>query len=116
MLLGVVLLFAPQWVWLVVTVVGTLGCLASLVLVSAGDSPRSARLGAAVAFVVVACCCLQPIASVRGVPVRAASVRGQQIDAGGLHVMWLGGVLPVVFRLDDWGGYRFLAQDASPSN
>ncbi len=115
-LLGAVLLFAPQWVWLIVTVVGTLGCLAAVVVVWGGGAPHAARLGAAVAFVVVACCGVQPIASVRGVPVQVASVRGRQVDAGGLHVMWLGGVVPVVFRLNVWGGYRFLAQDASPSN
>jgi hypothetical protein len=85
-----------------------------LALVSGGAVPHTARLGAAVAFVVVACCGLQPLASVRGVPVSIASVRGRQVDAGSLHVMWLGGVLPVVFRLNVWGGYNFI--NASPSN
>jgi hypothetical protein len=115
-LLGVVLLFGPQWVWLIVAVVGTLGCLLAAMLVWGKEAPRTARLATAVAFVVVACCGFQPVVSVRGVPVDVASVRGQRIDAGGLHVMWLGGVLPVVFRLVDWAGYRFLAMDASPGN
>lgn len=108
-------LVAPPWVWLLGSVLGGLGSLSWLAVLCLRYSYRQVPR-AVILTIVVGCCCLQPVVTWRGVRVPVGAVKGHQVDAQGLHLTWLGGIVPVVFRLSDWGGYTFLAQDANPSN
>lgn len=96
--LALVLIGPGLWVvGLVVSgVVAPLWLLAGIV----NYSPRRARR-AIVLSVVAGIAFWQPLVGWHGKWVTQAPI-GHRVSAEGVHVLWLDGWLPVVFRLDDW--------------